>query len=547
MIKSIILFAFFLLVATTVSFSQDKFDAKIRWGEPIRMKKKEIGPNPIGITNNTFYATKSKKSKTYFKAKKSKTYLQEFDLKTLSLKAENELNLTYNKFKLRIVSNFVFGENIVFITSYIDNKAGKKYYLLHKLKKFGVLSKPIELGQVAWSKRKIVLTASAAKKRSKSGAYSFKFIVSDNSKIMMISYKTAESDDLITVLFDEDMEVVNRGKLRIPFDLYTTLTGKLSNSGQFYSIGYQFVKEETGGIIKSTKITPTTYHLITYDAVEGEVDDEELSLDHDISSVGLKIMDDESLIAYGMYSKESAIGVTGSFFMRINSGEATDFVVSNEFEEDFITQHWTARQKKKADKKKNKKNPKKKKTPSLYSYVIHDLVIKENGDLMLLAEQYYMYVTSHTYTDANGHSHTTYTYHYIYNDIIAVNCSNDGEITWKQKIKKRQHSINDHGYLSSFFTMVQDDNVFLIYNDRESNMDDTEEEIKGKRKVKKNTVAAVITLGPDGEMSRNTLFDFEGELRRTLIPKRCRQMSENEILIYSQGNKRSKILGWVTL
>ena len=538
MIKSIILFAVLLFAGTTVSLSQDKFEPKIRWGEPIKMKKKEIGPNPIGITNNTFYATKRKKSKIY---------IQEFDLRTLSLKAENQLNLTFNKFKLSIVSNFVFGENIVFITSYIDKKMKKKYYQLHRLEKFGMLSKPIELAQVAWSKNKIILTSSALEKKRKSGAYSFGFLVSDDSKTMMVSYKTGASDDLITVLFDEDLEEVNRGKMRIPFDSFTSLTGKLSNTGQYYSIGYQFVKEESTGIIKSTKIKRTTYHLLTYDAIEGEMDEAELSIEHGIVSVGLKIMDDESLIAYGMYSKESATGISGSFFMRMNSGESTDFTVSNEFEENFITQHWTNRQKKKAEKKKKKKNPKKKKEPSLYSYVMHDLVIKENGDIMLLAEQYYMYVTSHTHTDANGNSHTTYTYHYIYNDIIAVNCSNDGEITWKQKIKKRQHSTNDGGYLSSFFTMVQEDNVFLIYNDRESNMDDTADEIKGKRKTRKNTVAAVITLGADGEMARNTLFDFEGDLSRTLIPKRCRQMSENEILIYSKGNKRSKILGWVTL
>lgn len=297
MTKSIILLAVLLITGTTVSSAQDKFEPKIRWGEPIKMKKKEFGPNPIGIAGNTFYATKSKKSKTY---------LQEFDLRTLSLKAENELNLTYNKFKLSLISKFIFGDNVVLIAYYIDKKMGKKHYLLYKVEKFGALSKPIELAEVAWSKRKVVLTKSAAKKRAKSGAYSFNFMVSEDSKTMMVSYKTGESDDLITVLFDEDVDIVNRGKLRVPFDSFSTITSKLSNSGQLYSIGYEFVKEETGGIIKSTKITRTNYHLLTYDAVESEVDDEELPLDHKISSVGLKIMDDESIMVCIQKNRQEA-------------------------------------------------------------------------------------------------------------------------------------------------------------------------------------------------------------------------------------------------
>jgi hypothetical protein len=360
---------------------------------------------------------------------------------------------------------------------------------------------------------------------------------------MMVSYRREEGGDLITVLFDEEMELVKKGKFKVPFDDYYTLAGKLSNSGQYYSIGYEYSEEEARSLIKYTKITQTKCHLFAYDTVEGELSHTELSFNNQISSIGLKIMDDESVVAYGLYSKESVKGVSGSFFLKLNSGGNGNFEVTNEFEPNFITQNWTNRQKKKAENQKKKKA----KEPSLFSYVIHDLVVKENGDLLLLAEQYYMYVTSTTYTDANGARHTTTTYHYIYNDIIAVNCTKNGEITWKQKIKKRQHSTNDGGAYSSFFTMVQNNNVFLIYNDKESNLDDTAEEIKNKRKTKKNSVAAVIGLGKDGTVTRNKLFDFEGELRRTLIPKKCEQINDTEILIYSQGSKRLKRLGWVTL
>ena len=123
----------------------------------------------------------------------------------------------------------------------------------------------------------------------------------------------------------------------------------------------------------------------------------------------------------------------------------------------------------------------------------------------------------------------------------------EGVITWKNKVKKRQHSTNDGGKYSSFFTLFQGDNIMMIYNDSEANMDETDEEDKKKRKVKRNTVAAIITLESDGEFSRKTFFDFENDEKRTLIPKMWEKMSENEMLLYTQASKKGRILGWVTL
>ncbi|MDG1657637.1 MAG: hypothetical protein P8M19_01740 [Crocinitomicaceae bacterium] len=119
----------------------------------------------------------------------------------------------------------------------------------------------------------------------------------------------------------------------------------------------------------------------------------------------------------------------------------------------------------------------------------------------------------------------------------------EGDITWKNKVKKRQHFTNDGGKYSSFFTLFQGDNIMMIYNDSEANMDETDEEDKKKR----NTVAAIITLGSDGEISRKTFFDFKNDEKRTLVPKMCEKMGENEMLLYTQASKKGRILGWVTL
>ena len=543
MIKPILFAGATLLLSTSVR-AQDNFEGEIKWGEPFQMKRKEIGPNPIGSINGSFYSTKSKRSALSYSGN---LQLMTFNLETLALQAEDEIDLEYGDFNLTLINSFIFGDKVAFITQYTDKKAKKKHYLLHELEGGTSLGKPIELAEVGWSPNKLISTKKSRETSKNTGEFSFRLLISDDHESMMISYENEATSGTQTILLDKNFNEVGRGVIDVPYEEFGVVEGRLSNTGRFYSVGYEVEKDESTGLIKREIDVAGDYHVLIYNAVNGELEDFDLNIEREIVSVGIKILEDESFVAYGMYSNDDATGVSGAYFMKVDKERNVNYTERDEFAEDFITQHWTARQLRKAEKKKTRKNPKKQAEPSLYSYIMHDLVVKDNGDMVLLAEQYYMYVTSHTYTDANGISHTSYTYHYIYNDILAVNCTSEGVITWKNKVKKRQHSTNDGGKYSSFFTLFQGDNIMMIYNDSEANMDETDEEDKKKRKVKRNTVAAIITLESDGEISRKTFFDFENDEKRTLVPKMCEKMSENEMLLYTQASKKGRILGWVTL
>jgi len=88
-----------------------------------------------------------------------------------------------------------------------------------------------------------------------------------------------------------------------------------------------------------------------------------------------------------------------------------------------------------------------------------------------------------------------------------------------------------------------------MYNDKEGNMDDAVEakSAKERRELKRDNVAALITFGEEGETTRSTLFDFEGEESRNIVPKRCMKMSDNEIFIFAEMGRKTKILGWMTM
>lgn len=532
--KTTLLITFCLI--GSLLLGQSNFDGDIRWGEEIKMKRKEFGPMPIGVADGSLYSTKRVKKDTY---------LQELSLKTLSITEESEMDFTYNGFDLLSLGNFVFADRPIFMTSYIDKKEETRHYLLHELEN-NDLGDPIELATVPYVRIGLVGARKKAEEAAEMGAYSFNRIVSDDYETMMISFKNADGQTE-TVLYDKDLEEVSRQEMEMPFENFQMTTGRLSNKGRYYMIGFEYEVEESKALLGRDRRVAGDYHMIMFDAVTGDMEDVILDIDKDIYSSSLKIMDDESCVVYGMYSNEDASGVSGAFFQKFDANYNVDFTTLEEFEEDFITQFWSDRAKKKAEKKKKKKNSKKEE-PSLYNYIMHDLAIKENGDMVLLAEQYYMYVTTQTHSNGNGGTYTTTTYHYHYNDVIAVNCAPNGTVSWKQKVKKRQYSTNDGGYYSSFHTIVQENQVFLMYNDKEANMEDADEagNALDKRKQRRNTIAALITISEDGESTKNTLFDFEEDVSRRLVPKQCQKMSDTEILLYTTAKGKSRILGWMT-
>lgn len=516
--------------------AQEPFSGEIRWGEPQVLKKREWGPDPIGVADGAFYA---------MKGRRKEAFMQIYDMQTLSVKQEDLVDMNYNGNELTRSESFVFNDMPVFISYYRDEAADKKIYLLHELSG-GKVNHAVVLAEVDDSK------ARKRTMRQYNNGSKFGFVVSGDKQSLMVMFRDEvtkddaeeEASKMNTVLFDKDLSEVTRGVLELKD--FRTESMRLSNDGRLFIVGFDAIYGESKGIIKRDIVTNGDCHMLVYDGSNTEKI--KLDISKTIHSVALKLFDDGSSVVYGMYSNPNANGVSGAFFVKLNSELNVGFTTTEEFEENFVTQFWSERAKKKSEKRQEK--GKANSEPALYSYVMHDLAIKENGEMTLLAEQYYMYVTTTTTTDANGRSHTTYTYHYVYNDIVAVNCTPEGDVTWKQLIMKRQHTINDGGYYSSFFTMVQGNSIFLLYNDKEANMEETdmdEKSVRDKRKARRNTVAAIINLNESGEANRKVLFDFEEDTSRILIPKRCEKMSANEILLYTNAAHNTKILGWVTL
>jgi len=184
--------------------------------------------------------------------------------------------------------------------------------------------------------------------------------------------------------------------------------------------------------------------------------------------------------------------------------------------------------------KAKKKAEKKDQELGLYSMDLSEIVHRDDGGALFIGEQYYMYVTTSTFRDANGRTSTTYTYHYVYNDIIVVNIDPTGEIEWLSKIPKRQHSANDNGQYSSYALQVKGENIYFIFNDSGQNLflkdgDKVQQfEIKGK-----DALVVLATVDAMGGVSREALFTPE---RRDVIlkPKDCVQITDERMFIFAE-------------
>lgn len=541
--KSTVTFTFLLLFCFC-NFAQDSFNGTIRWGEPSTNEKKERGPYPIGVVGDHFYTTSYIMG--FIKVKGE--YLNSYNFESLALEKKSKLKLVDGKNKLEKKSNFQFGDKLLYITSYVDVEAKKERFLLHEILSDLTLGEGKLLVELDWQKTKKMALSQTAALKVMAGTNLFSVFPSSDKKSLMVWYAESMLDtDITTILFDEDLNEIARETWSNPYTGFVATSAQYGHDGYYYQLGYETHDEETAGVIKRTVKGKGDFHVLAYNPMDGEMDEFSLNIDKNIVSSGLRLMDDGSLTVYGMYAEEGETGVTGSFFERYAADGTLLFSEIIEFEEDFITQHWTEKEKKRTEEI-NTRKPEKAMEPALYNYILHGLAVKENGDVVLIAEQYYMNVTYST-TNVNGSAQTTTTYHYIFNDVITVNCTKEGAITWKNLIKKRQHSTNDGGRLSSFFTAVDGNELIFVYNDKESNMEDADEAVtrSEKKKAQRNSVAAFIRLTEDGEFERKTLFDFNGNEARTLVPRYCFKISEDEYLFYAETPNRGKILARVTL
>lgn len=254
---------------------------------------------------------------------------------------------------------------------------------------------------------------------------------------------------------------------------------------------------------------------------------------HFLSDLHLEVAPTGDLICAGFYSDESNEVVTGTFFFTVDAKTKEIKQKSlYEFDMDFLAMNLNDRKRERL-----KRRIANGKGAGLNKFDIRDLVTREDGGMMLVAEQYFVRELSDY--DPNA-SIPSLRYKYYYNDIIVISVSPQGNIEWATKIPKRQVSENDNGYYSSFALMIKGRNLHFLYNDHKVNIEEQRtEKLKNFQLDDDNGIVAMATVDSQGNVLRKPLFP-NSDLNTIFRPKMCSQINANEMLIYGRNGKKTQ-------
>ncbi|MFT5777196.1 MAG: hypothetical protein ACI837_000127 [Crocinitomicaceae bacterium] len=343
-------------------------------------------------------------------------------------------------------------------------------------------------------------------------------------------------------VFNADFEIVNEGEYLLPFtsDLSEIHEHHISNNGDYFICLSEYKEEEKKKLFK----THGDYKALHIYHINDDNGLSDFTLDLDGKRVVAMAMysgENDIFTMTGIYGAQEESGVSGVFYQRVNL--KTEEVLDQgfrEFEDEFITQGWSERAKRKVSRREDRG----KGGPELYSYKMRDVNFLEDGSVVGTMEQFYVQVRSTT-DGRSGQSSNIY--YYYYNDIIAYKIDSSGSFDWVKKIKKYQVSINDGGPYSSFESFVDNGEVHFIFNDnlknyRESGEFIDQERIHTANYGRRNNAVSLASINLEsGEMKRDMFFD-RSENNTLVVPKLFSvNYKTRELWVYSVSGRKEKI------
>jgi hypothetical protein len=174
-----------------------------------------------------------------------------------------------------------------------------------------------------------------------------------------------------------------------------------------------------------------------------------------------------------------------------------------------------------------------------FAYSNGEILFLQSAGIVFLSEHYY--TTSRVMVEPRTKVETLINY-YNYNDVMAVNVTEDNEIGWVTKVAKKQYSTDDKGYYSSYYATTDINKTKLFFNDNSKNI--------GKipyAKIKEATfyqatnpaeTATVVTIYSDGNVDRAPMFN-KTESKVNLCP---RLIIRNDTQYYIYGQDKSDVM-----
>ncbi len=397
-------------------------------------------------------------------------------------------------------------------TTFWDNKEKVKYLLANTISKNG------EVG----AESKVLMEMPEQGRSAPNISFRTSF---DTTKILLSSDLKEDKNEEESYYFkalDQNLNLIWENRLTLPYSSKNFEIEKyvIDNDANLHILGKVKIPRK-----EREKGEPGFYYtLITYFYSTKEIKEFKPDIG-DAYASGIAIRPDKegNIIAAGFYSEKSENSLKGAFYMKINP--STKSIITQKvkpFDVDFLSLFISA---KKASKGKE-----------LYNYSIDHMDIDEEGNTIIMAEQYYVQV----YTSTNSSGHTTTTTVYNYNHIMGIKFSATGEILWKVKIPKLQRS-GSPTYFSYMYAM-KDDMIYVLYNDHKKNIDEADPEKLYALSNAKDAITVMVSINKAGELEKLSMFEAKDTDGKTIFkPITSQYLSKSEYLVLSIRGKKYKI------
>jgi hypothetical protein len=509
--KLALVFLFNVLVLCAFAQESDA-DYEVHWSEPQKSHTYVVFRHYVGHIDGTSYGVYSKKAQVIGRIPAQIASYNEESGEVVM----KELKVKMDKKKLEYEAIIQLNDQLHFLTSCKDKKNKQNLIFLQNLN-------PVTL-EGEGTPREIASINYDGKGIGNDG--SFGYVLSrDSTKILMyyeIDYSLSKNEKRGFHVFDQDFNLLWEKEVTLPFDgeLFDVKDVEVANNGDVHVMGKLYEKRKTE---KRGGEPNYTYHVLSYQN-EGKSERETTVKVEGKFLKDMKIAIDleGNVICTGFYSeeykKEEEGGIKGTYFMRIDhkSGELIARHMK-EFGLDLVVLERSERMAEKI-----KRDAIKGKSVELKYFKLNELVLREDGGVVLIAEADFMNTVTR-YSNNSGHSSDNI---YSYKDILIVNISPLGEIEWATKIDKLQRSRNDQGAFSSYALTVRDDKMYFLFNDP-----------YGADMRVGNGPVVMVTVDQNGQQEKEQLSTF-AETDVALYARKCGPRFGNKLLIYGENRKK---------
>ena len=527
------LILFFFISSLSTAFAQGKeLPYYIQWGQELKEPSGTFLSKIIMSNADHFYALREKASKIPGEGP-SKIYIEKYN-KQMKLLKSKAIDIKYKGKKMEMEDILVVNRELYLLSSF-NNIGKKKNYLF---------AQKIDPNRLVPEKKLTKIGEINTKNKYKEGFFNF-HISKDSSKVLVYNeppYNKKKAEQFDLRVFDNQFNEIWSKQVVLPYKDkgFIVEEYQVDNQGNVYLLALVF---PNGKQFRKKGKPNFRYSILAYTNNGENMQEYPISLDEKfITDLTFRISNRGKIVCSGFYSDKGTTSIRGTYFFRLNPRDGT---IEDQNDKDFDFSFLTAdaSDRKIAKYMDAERSGKKKKQAELERYALDHLILRNDGGALLIAEQYFVreYVDNDNFFWGDPYYRNnfgnTFDYYYNYNDIIVVNIRPNGEIQWTARIPKRQSTVNDGGYFSSYAMSIVRDKIYFIYNDDARNFDNSSGrfyEYDGRR-----SVIALSQLSTNGSVKTFPILSAGGANVVTR-PKVCRQTGRREMVIYGENGKKFK-------